>query len=928
MTRNGPPLDAPWSAAADEVLESLEVDAGGGLAAGTVQARRQQHGPNRLNEARHVSTLRILADQFTNLIVAMLAGASVLSFILVDWIEGTAIALVIVINAALGFFTELRAVRSMEALHRLGQVTTRVRREGRIREIPAAELVPGDIVLIEGGDVVSADLRLIAASKLQANESALTGESAPVGKSVEAVPPEAILAERTSMLYKGTALTRGSGEGVVVATGLASELGRITSLVSETEAAATPLERRLESLARRLIAVTLCLAAAVGAAGILAGRDWIVMIETAIALAVATVPEGLPVVATIALARGMWRMARQNALVNRLSAVETLGATGVICTDKTGTLTENRMTVARVLLPAGEFVARRDGASVGFELEGRAPEAAAAARLREALEIGVLCNNAELGAREDEPGDAGVGDPLEVALLAAGERAGVRRGTLLEAEPEAREEAFDPETRLMATFHRSDAGFRVAVKGAPEAVLATCAYLRDGDDRRDLDAAARSQWLASSTAMAKDGLRVLALATRKAGTAAEDPYAGLELLGLVGLADPPREDVREAIDRCRSAGIRTVMVTGDQAATAAYVARATGLVGDELLAVVPGTAIGSVDELAADQRDRLLRASVFARVNPVQKLNLIALHQRAGSVVAMTGDGVNDAPALKKADIGIAMGRRGTQVAREAAAMVLKDDAFRTIVVAVEQGRIIFENIRKFVLYLLSCNVSELLVVALATAASAPLPILPLQILFLNLVTDVFPALALGIGPGDPRIMAREPRPADEPILTRRHWMEIAVHGVLMTAAVLAAFAIALRSLGADGHSAVTVSFLTLALAQLWHVFNLRDPQSGILRNEVVDNGAVWGALLLCLALIAAAVYVPGLARVLDIAPLDARAWGVVLGCSVAPLLAGQAWLAIRGRSRAHGPGAGGPTRPRSASVQHEHGGTRRVPRR
>jgi Ca2+-transporting ATPase len=845
-----------------------------------------------LRQARRRSAWGILLDQFTNLIVGLLAAASVAAFLLVDWLEGTAIAAVIVINALLGFVTELKAVRSMEALYRLGQVTARVRRAGAVEEIAAAGLVPGDIVLVEGGDVVTADLRLVEASKLQANEAALTGESAPVGKSADPVPQETVLAERRSMLFKGTAVTRGSGEGVVVATGLDTELGRITSLVEETESGETPLERRLEKLARRLVLVTLGLAVVVGVLGVLGGRDMVVMLETAIALAVATVPEGLPVVATIALARGMWRMARQNALINRLSAVETLGATGVICTDKTGTLTENRMTVARLKLPGAEFELRLEGGQAWFELQGQRVELETQPELREALETGLLCNNAEPDASGDADGERATGDPMEIALLIAAVRAGISREALLTEQPEEREEAFDPESRLMATFHRRGQRLRVAVKGAPEAVVAACAQVRDGRGSADLGTEGRRAWLEDSDSMARDGLRVLALATRDADGVDEDPYAGLVLLGLVGLVDPPREDVRDAIAQCRAAGIETVMVTGDQAATAGYVAQAVGLAGDEP-EVLPGSAIRPVGELDEDERRRLLRARVFARVEPAQKLNLIALHQQAGNVVAMTGDGVNDAPALKKADIGIAMGRRGTQVAREAAAMVLKDDAFGTIVVAVEQGRIIFDNIRKFVLYLLSCNVSELLVVALATAASAPLPILPLQILFLNLVTDVFPALALGVGPGDPDVMRHRPRPAAESILTRDHWVAVSAYGLLITAAVLGAFGAALLWLEAGDETAVTVSFLTLALAQLWHVFNMRDSHAPLLGSDVVRNPWVWCALLLCLALVGAGVFVPALAGLLGVVPLEPRAWLLVAGCSLLPLLVGQLALAV-----------------------------------
>lgn len=887
--------ERPWAVAAEQVTRALSVPPRAGLATGEVSARRQRYGPNSLRRGRHRSTWRIVADQFTNLIVALLAAASLAAFVFIDWIDGTAIAVVLLINAAIGFFTEWRAVRTMESLYRLGQVTARVRRDGEVQQIPASELVPGDIVLVEGGDVVTADMRLLDASRLQADESALTGESVPVAKSTDPVDPGTVLAERACMLYKGTAVTRGSAVAVVVATGLATELGRITQLVEATEAVETPLDQRLKRLAQRLIVVTLALAAAVGLAGIGAGRDPVLMLETAIALAVATVPEGLPVVATIALARGLWRMAQHNALVSRLSAVETLGATSVICTDKTGTLTENRMVVARLLLPSGQFALEIGEDSASFARGDAAIDPATEEGLREALEIGVLCNNAEAGAGADHGARHGLGDPMEVALLEAGAAAGIGRRELLDRQPEEREEAFDPEAKRMATFHRVATGLRVAVKGAPEVVIGLCAEVRSPDGASDLDDAGRRQWLDSSSAMAGEGLRVLALATREARSVDESPYDGLVLLGLAGLVDPPREEVRRPIERCRAAGVRVVMVTGDHGETARYVAKAVGLVEDESAEVLPGERLRPPEELDEDERERLREARIFARVEPAQKLNLIALHQAGGHIVAMTGDGVNDAPALKKADIGIAMGQRGTDVAREAAAMVLLDDAFQSIVLAIEQGRVIFSNIRRFVLYLLSCNVSELLVVALATVASAPLPILPLQILFLNVVTDVFPALALGVGASDGQVMEQPPRPSQEAILTRRHWLEIAVYGSLITVAVLGAFACALLWLGLDEKSCVTVSFLTLALAQLGHVFNMRDPEAGALHNDVVRNPYVWAALLLCLALLAAAAWLPPLANVLQVAPLEPSAWGVVLGFAATPLAAGQLWLALRG---------------------------------
>jgi Ca2+-transporting ATPase len=617
------------------------------------------------------------------------------------------------------------------------------------------------------------------------------------------------------------------------------------------------------------------------------------MIETAIALAVASIPEGLPIVATVALARGMRRMARRNALINRLSAVETLGATNVILTDKTGTLTENQMTVSRIVLASGRF----DIGGEGLEVQGRfrhdeefvEPQDVDA--LSQALRVGVLSNNAALNYGEEGKVAEAVGDPMEVALLVAGAKAGLKREQLLDELPEAKEIAFDPEIKMMATLHEQDSDYYVAVKGSPEAVLEVCTHILTSNGEEALDEAARERWLERNDEMAQKGLRVLALAQKTESDVEAEPYEDLRFLGLVGLVDPPREEVRDSIVACQQAGIKVVMVTGDQAVTARNIAQAVGLTDQDDVDIIQGQELGDISQ---DERERLLKVPIFARVSPKQKLDLIALYQNEGDIVAMTGDGVNDAPALKKADIGVAMGERGTQVAREAADMVLRDDAFSSIVAAVEQGRAIFNNIRKFVLYLLSCNLAEVLVVTLASLVNAPLPIRPLQILFLNLVTDVFPALALGVGEGDPDIMQRPPRDPEEPIMTRRHWIEVGGYGGFITVSVLGALWLALTQLDMTQMQAVTVSFLTLAFAQLWHVFDMRDRGSHILHNDVVQNPYVWGALLLCVGLLLLAVYVPFLADLLSVVNPGLEGWGVVIGMSMLPLVVAQILKRLR----------------------------------
>lgn len=659
------PVDAAWSLDAPRVAAELGVDPARGLDVAEAAARLARHGPNRPRELPRRSALGIWLRQFRSLTAALLAFATVATFLSGHPVEGWAILAVLLLNSAIGFVTELRAARSMEALRQLVRTTARVVRGGELVELPAEQLVPGDVVVIEGGDVVPADLRLLEASRLQADESTLTGESTPVAKSTATAPAGAPLAERPGALFCGSAVTRGSGLGVVVATGERSEIGRIAGLVESTEPERTPLERQVARLSSRLVVLTLGVVASTVALGIVLGRDPRAMLEIGVALAVAAVPEGLPIVVTLALARGAWRMAHRHVLVRRLSAVASLGAANRILTDKTGTLTENRLAVVRLLLAGAdvEIETADDGATgrflaAGVELDPRREPAVAAA-----LEIAALCNNAALAAD-----GGGIGDPLESALLVAAARAGLSRPALRARFPELREEAFDPATRAMATWHRDGAGVRVAVKGAPEVVLAasTRELVHDrveplGDDRR-------RAWLERGERLAHSGLRVLALARRADTSDAEPPYRDLEVVALVGLLDPPRRDVRDAIERCRRGGIRVAMVTGDQPGTARAVARELDLFGSGPETVLEGRDLAAGD-LGADAA-RLVDVPVFARVEPEQKLRLIRFFRDRGDVVAMLGDGVNDALALSESSLGITLGRQGTDIARESADVV------------------------------------------------------------------------------------------------------------------------------------------------------------------------------------------------------------------------------------------------------------------
>lgn len=871
------------------VADALAVDPAVGLDQREVKRRLRRFGPNLLTIRGPISDIRLIARQFASSIVALLAAAMVLSLAFGQYKQAVAIVAVLIINATIGYYTERRAVRSMEALRQLGARTARVRRDSRAQQVPASQLVPGDVVLLDAGDVVSADMRCLSSAALSADESALTGESLPVEKDVNPNQEAAGLPDRSAMLFKGTYVVRGSGEGIVTGTGLTTELGRITKLVEDAESGESPLEKRLALLSHQLVWITLALTAVITTVGLYTGRPALLMVETAIALAVAAIPEGLPIVATLALARGMLRMARHNALVENLAAVETLGSTTVIITDKTGTLTENRMEVERILTPSGDFSV--DHRSAAILSKGRAVDPAADPELMRALLIGVLCSNADY----DRQAMSGTGDPMEVALLRAGSFAGLERRAQIDAYPEVAEHPFTTATRRMATVHRHGDGHVAAVKGAPEELLA--AADRIGTKEEALDEAKRAAWLARAEQLAAEGLRVLAVAIHPKAKKDQPIIDGLVFFGLVAFRDPPRHDIAATIAALRGAGIRVVMATGDHPSTALSISRAVGMT-EPGAAVMTGAELSHVTS-ADDEtlRRAIARHHVFARVSPAQKLELITLFQREGEVVAMTGDGINDAPALTKADIGIAMGQRGTDVARDAADMVLLDDAFATIVHAVREGRVIFNNIRRFSMYLLSCNLAEVLMVGFAIFAGLPLPLLPLQILFLNLVTDVFPAFALAAGEGGGNVLARAPRRPKQPMLTAGQWRYIVLCGVAISTTTLIALMVSVRWLGYSNQQSTTVSFITIALAQLWHVFSMRERNSGFWRNAITENRFVWYAIALCLGLMLAAVNLPVLATALEIAPIGMVGWALATTCSLLPVVATQCWLGLGSHS-------------------------------
>jgi len=883
--RETPGEAPPWHTLdAEAVLRSLESTPAG-LTDDEARRRLERVGPNRVQPPETVSALSILGGQFRSLVVLLLVVAALVALLLGDRLEAVAIAAVLAVNALIGFAVELRARRAMEALLRYEVGTARVLRGGHLHRLTADGIVPGDVIELEEGDGVPADARILEAVELRANEASLTGESLPVHKTADAmVDADTVLAERAPMLYSGTAILVGRAKAVVVSTGERTEIGRIGALVARLEAPKTPLEVRLDELGERLVWLTLGVAALVTGLGALQGSPLGLMIETGVALAIAAVPEGLPAVATIALAVGLRRMARRNAIVRRLAAVEALGATTVVCTDKTGTLTAGEMTATHVAGSGREVAVTGSGyAAVGsFEMPGGARVHPSDAWLRRLLVAAALTSR----ARPEGHGEAVVGDPTDVALTVMALKGGLDARDLLPDLPLERDVPFSSARRASASIHREGRELRAFMKGAPATILARCTRWAVGADDRPLDEATRTAIQESNERLAARGLRVIALAS-----GATDRLEDLTLLGLVGIFDPPAEGVRDTIDALSAAGIRTVIITGDQRATAETVAR-------ELGALAPGRRSVDGRELRSLTDEQILEGAtpvgVFSRVSPEQKLRIVSALQSSGEIVAVLGDGVNDAAALKKADIGVAMGRRGTDVARQTADIVLSDDRFMTIGAAVREGRVIFENIRKFVFYLFSCNLAEVLVLLVSGLAGLPLPLLPLQILWLNLVTDTFPALALALEPAEPGIMRRPPRDPDQTILSPRFLRAISGYAGLITLSTLGAYAWSLRS--DDTTRAITIGFMTLALAQLFHLGNARSRGPVLAWRGAIANPWALGAVPLVVALQIAAVYWPPLSGVLHTVPLAASDWLLVLSFAAVPAIVGQVAELVQAR--------------------------------
>ena len=909
MAATAAPGEAWHTLSFEQTAEHLRTNLAQGLSAAEAALRLSQQGANAITAVKQRSRVSIFVHQFRSLIVLLLLAAAGVAFALGDNIEALAILIVIVVNAVIGFVTEWKAETALEALRKQTESIAHVLRDGQVQQIAAEGLVTGDVVILDAGARVPADGRIAESVRLQLEESALTGESLAVTKSADALADrEVAIGDRVNMVHSGTAVTDGRGKFIVTATGMLTEVGKIGMLIAEVDTRGTPLERKLAELGRGLLLIVLLLCAVIVLTGWLRGNSFLYMLEVGISLAIAAVPEGLPAVTTMTLALGMQRMARMHALIRRLPAVETLGSTTVICTDKTGTLTRNEMTVRAFQTGARRIEVSGTGytPSGEFSENGQPVDPATDDPLRLALQIGVLCNDSKVDRKDG--GAVILGDPTEGALIIVGEKAGLDRAALERELPRVAEIPFNSDSKRMVTVHRAAAGKLVAyVKGSPGRMLEASASQLGANGVSALNPEDRLRWEASNVELAGSALRVLGLAYRELAEGYQEDDLNRELIfvGQVGMIDPLRDEARSTIDTCREAGIRTIMITGDQPATASEIARQLGIdrdAKDQPLRTVHAGELNALD--SAGWQAVVADTAVFARASPTHKLQIVEALQLQGQVVAMTGDGVNDAPALKKADIGIAMGIKGTEVAKEAAAMVITDDNFATIVGAVEQGRIIVHNILRFIHYLFSTNFAEIMTVFIAIMIGWPLPLGALQILWINIVTDIFPAVALALEPSAPDVMKRPPRDPKQPLMTRRFVVLIVWQGLLLASVSLLAFYIGMRWYGTHGgglRHAVTIAFMTLTLTNVFHSFNARSQTRSAFTASVFTNRWLWGAVLICLVLQMAAVYTPFLQGALKTVPLAAIDWALIFACSLTPVAVVEG-VKFAQRSRARKP--------------------------
>ncbi|KAA6187501.1 cation-translocating P-type ATPase [Thiohalocapsa marina] len=890
-------MQQPWHTLTVDAIRTRLGGDDGGLTDVEAAARLSRDGYNELPQADTLSPWQILVAQFSNVLILILLVAVALSAALGEVLESVVILIIVLFAIGLGFAQEYRAERAMEALRRMAAPRARVIRGGREQALPARELVPGDLILLAVGDRVPADARLCEAANLQANEAALTGESVPVTKQVEPLPDTELgVGDRVNLVYSGTDIVSGRGRGIVVGTGLGSEFGRVTDLLAGVEQQPTPLQRNLDRLGRVLALAAGVVVALIVVLGLLRGEPLLEMILFGIALAVAVVPEALPAVVTVSLAIGVQRLVKRHALVRRLPTVETLGSTSVICSDKTGTLTRDEMTLRAIWADGVITTVSGSGYAPEGELRDPAELPGQRALVEELLRAATLCSDARLDA--DDSGWTLLGDPTEGALVVAAAKAGLHKEALEQQAPRIDEIPFSSERKRMTTLHRCDGETVAHAKGAVEEILQTCGRIRTRRGTEPLTDAGRDAIDRAAEALAQQALRVLAIASKAGVTDRDDAETDMVLLGLVGMIDPPRREARAAIANCARAGIRPIMITGDHPETARAIAGELGILRHGRVLVGRDLRAMSQEQLDAVVAD----IEVYARVSPADKLRVVKAWQRRGHVCAMTGDGVNDAPALKRADIGVAMGITGTDVSREAADMTLTDDNFASIVGAVEEGRGIFANIKKYLMYLLSSNIGEIGLMAAATLAGLPLPLSAVQLLYVNLATDGLPALALGLDPPEPDLMQRPPRDPESGIFTPPVVALMLVGGLWSAGVNVVLFVHALNSGQALGLApeavlarAMTMTFVALVLIQFFKAYNFRSDRHSVLMRPFANR---WLNLAIAweLALLLAILHVPFLAEAFGAWRLAPGDWLLVLAAavSIVPVLEATKWFLRR----------------------------------
>lgn len=887
----------PWyRQTPEETSQEFASDLQRGLKASEAVRRLAEDGPNELVRKEGPSILSMFLGQFKDFLVLILIAAGFVSMLVGEVTDSIVIIGIVIVNAALGVFQEFRANKAMEALKKMAAPNAKVIRDGNHLTIPARELVKGDLVILETGDYIPADLRLTETMNLKIEEAALTGESVPVEKYADITFKEEIgLGDQVNQGFMSTLVTYGRGKGIVTATGMDTIIGKIAEMIQDVEEEDTPLQKKLTQFGKYLGVACLAVCAIVFVMGIMRGEELITMFMTAVSLAVAAIPEGLPAVVTIVLALGMQRMVQRNSIAKKLHAVETLGSTTVICSDKTGTLTQNQMTAVKVYTAGTLYDISGEGYCPRGEctIDGKTHQAHEDQSLIRLLKISCLCNDSRLESEETAEGEKWriLGDPTEGALVVAAAKFGLERDELNSSDPRVQEIPFDSKRKLMTTFHRlKDGQYAAYTKGAPDVLVDKCTKIQRKDGIIDnITNEDKADILKQNQALAGQALRVLALAYKMVEKVPEHPdpdndEKDLIFSGLIGMIDLPRAEAVEAIKICKTAGIRVVMITGDYKDTAAAIARELGII-DKQGSVLTGPELNQLNDTELSQAVR--RTNVFARVSPEHKVKIVQAIKENGGIVAMTGDGINDAPALKRADIGIAMGITGTDVTKETADMVITDDNFATIVSAVEEGRVIYSNIRKFVFFLLSCNIAEILIIFLAMLLGWPIPLLPIHLLWVNLVTDAFPALALGMEKKEPNIMEEPPRNPDEPIINRDMGINIAVQSSILTLTVLGAFYFALTQYN-NLELARTYAFVTLITAELFRSYSARSEKFTLRRIGFFTNRSMNVALLVSYGLLLLVMLVPSLQDVFKTAPLHMKDWDLIIIFSLMPLIFGE----------------------------------------